>query len=143
MPALSASGPQPNLPDTGGARGQGRGWWCPVAPDPQQAEPESAPARRSPAHYLGAVRIARTYEVFPRVCPICGGQMRLIAFITEGAEVRKILEYIGVDACGGRCNLTRARPLHFLVSDLPNLALLDANVMIAQGAKAPYLASCG
>ena len=101
MPALSASGPQPNLPDTGGARGQGRGWWCPVAPDPQQAEPESAPARRSPAHYLGAVRIARTYEVFPRVCPICGGQMRLIAFITEGAEVRQILEYIGVDACAG------------------------------------------
>ena len=27
--------------------------------------------------------------------------MRLIAFITEGAEVRQILEYIGVDACAG------------------------------------------
>ncbi len=28
---------------------------------------------------------------------MCGGQMRLIAFITNGAEVRKILEHIGVD----------------------------------------------
>ena len=29
---------------------------------------------------------------------MCGGQMRLIAFITEGAQIRKILEYIGVDS---------------------------------------------
>jgi len=28
--------------------------------------------------------IARIYEVFPRVCPTYGGNMRLIAFITEG-----------------------------------------------------------
>ena len=28
---------------------------------------------------------------------MCGGQMRLIAFITEGAQIRKILEHIGVD----------------------------------------------
>ena len=42
--------------------------------------------------------IARIYEVFPLLCPMCGGQMRLIAFITEGAEVRKILNHIGVDS---------------------------------------------
>jgi len=30
--------------------------------------------------------MARIYEVFPLVCPICGGQMRLIAFITEGGR---------------------------------------------------------
>ena len=41
--------------------------------------------------------IARIYEVFPLLCPMCGGQMLLIAFITNGAEVRKILEHIGVD----------------------------------------------
>ena len=28
---------------------------------------------------------------------MCGGQMRLIAFITEGAQIRKILKHIGVD----------------------------------------------
>jgi len=42
------------------------------------------------------VLIARIYEVFPLVCPMCGGQMRLIAFITEGTETRKILKHIGV-----------------------------------------------
>jgi hypothetical protein len=30
------------------------------------------------------VLFARIYEVFPLLCPLCGGQMRLIAFITEG-----------------------------------------------------------
>ena len=29
---------------------------------------------------MWAVLIARIYEVFPLVCPKCGGQMRLIAF---------------------------------------------------------------
>ena len=43
--------------------------------------PESAPPKRSKAHYLWAVLIARIYEVFPLLCPRCGGQMRLIAFI--------------------------------------------------------------
>ena len=42
--------------------------------------------------------IDRIYEVFPLVCPMCGGQMWFIAFITEGAQIRKILEYIGVDS---------------------------------------------
>jgi hypothetical protein len=37
-------------------------------------------------------------EIFPLVCPICAGQMHLIAFITEGAEIRKILDHIGVDS---------------------------------------------
>ena len=59
-------------------------------------QPESVPPKRSPAHYLWAALIARIYEVFPLLCPVCGGQMRLIAFITEGAQIRKILEHIGV-----------------------------------------------
>ncbi len=32
------------------------------------------------------------------LCPICGGQMRLIAFITEGMQTGKILGHIGVDS---------------------------------------------
>ena len=32
---------------------------------------------KRPAHYLWAVLIARIYEVFPLLCPNCGGQMRL------------------------------------------------------------------
>ena len=48
--------------------------------------PEPAPPKRSKAHYLWAVLIARIYEVFPLLCPLCGGQMRLIAFITGGTR---------------------------------------------------------
>ena len=60
--------------------------------------PEPATPKRSKAHYLWAVLIARIYEVFPLLCPLCGGQMRLIAFITEGSQIRKILDHIGVDS---------------------------------------------
>jgi len=59
---------------------------------------EPAVPKRSPAHYLWAVLIARIYEVFPLLCPLCGGQMRLIAFITEGTQIRRILDHIGVDS---------------------------------------------
>ena len=57
--------------------------------------PEPVPTKR-PAHYLWAVLIARIYEVFPLLCPLCGGQMRLFAFVTEGRQVRRILDHIGV-----------------------------------------------
>jgi hypothetical protein len=52
-------------------------------------EPEARPKRA--AHYLWAVLIARIYEAFPLLCPMCGGQMRIIAFITHSAEIRHIL----------------------------------------------------
>ena len=55
--------------------------------------------------------IARIYEVFPLVCPICGGQMRLIAFITEGARIRQILDHIGVDSQAPRIAPARGPPL--------------------------------
>ena len=58
--------------------------------------PEPAPPKRA-AHYLWAVLIARIYEVFPLLCPLCGGQMRIIAFITHRADIRQILEHIGVE----------------------------------------------
>lgn len=69
------------------------------------------PPKRSPAHYLWAVLTARIYEVFPLLCQICGGQMRLIAFITNTAEARKILEHIGVDSQPPRITPPRGPPL--------------------------------
>jgi hypothetical protein len=51
-----------------------------------------------PAQYLWAVLITRIYEVFPLVCPMCGGQMRIIAFITHSADIRNILAHIGVES---------------------------------------------
>jgi hypothetical protein len=69
------------------------------------------PPKRSPARYLWAVLIARIYEVFPLRCPLCAGQMRLIAFITEGAQIRKILEHIGVDSQPPRIAPARGPPM--------------------------------
>ncbi len=73
--------------------------------------PEPAPPKRTKAHYLWAVLIARIYEVFPLLCPKCGGQMRLIAFITEGTQIRRILDHIGVDSEPPQISPARGPPL--------------------------------
>jgi len=62
-----------------------------------QPEPPVKPKSRPPSHYLWAALIARIYEVFPLICPMCGGQTRIIAFITFSADTHKILDHIGVD----------------------------------------------
>jgi hypothetical protein len=78
---------------------------------PQPAQPETVPPKRSPSHYLWAVLIARIYEVLPLLCPVCGGQMRLIAFITHSADIRQILEHIGVDSEPPHITPARGPPL--------------------------------
>ena len=55
--------------------------------------------------------IARIYEVFPLLCPKCGGQMRLIAFVTQGTQIRKILDHIGVDSEPPHISPARGPPL--------------------------------
>ena len=60
---------------------------------------------------LWAVLIARIYEVFALLCPMCGGQMRRIAFITEGVQIKKILEHIGVDSQAAGISPARGPPL--------------------------------
>jgi len=57
--------------------------------------------------------MARIYEVFSLLCPICGGQMRIIAFITHSADIRHILEHItgayrGRDKAAAHHTSTRA-----------------------------------
>jgi len=39
--------------------------------------------------------LARVGEEFPLECPNCGGDIRLIAFITEPGPIRKILAHFG------------------------------------------------
>jgi hypothetical protein len=50
------------------------------------------------------------YEVFPLICPMCGGQMRIIAFITFSADILKILDPIGVDTEAPRIAPARGPP---------------------------------
>ena len=39
--------------------------------------------------------LARIYEVFPLRYPLCGADMRIIAFVTEAAVVRDLLIHVG------------------------------------------------
>ncbi len=39
--------------------------------------------------------MARFYEVFPLVCPICHAEMQIIAFVTNASTIQKILGHIG------------------------------------------------
>ncbi len=73
--------------------------------------PPVKPTPCSPSHYLWAALIARIYEVFPLICPNCGGQMRIIAFITFSADIQKILEHIGVKPEAPRITPARGPPL--------------------------------
>jgi hypothetical protein len=78
-----------------------------------QTEPPAKPKPkpRPPSHHLWAALIARIYGVFPLICPMCGDQMRIIAFIAFNADIHKILEHIGVDAEAPRIAPARAPPL--------------------------------
>ena len=55
--------------------------------------------------------IARIDEVFPLLCPICGGQMRIIAFITRSADIRHIVNHIGVPSEPPHITPARGPPL--------------------------------
>ena len=76
-----------------------------------QVQCEPVPPKPSKARYLWAVLIARIYEVFPLLCPLCGGQMRIIAFITHRADIRKILDHIGVESQPPHISPARGPPL--------------------------------
>jgi DNA-directed RNA polymerase subunit RPC12/RpoP len=83
----------------------------PDVPPPSSDQEEQPNTQRSPARYLWAKLIARIYEVFPLLCLHCGGQMRLISFINDGAEIRKILDHIGVESSPPKISKARGPPL--------------------------------
>jgi len=100
--ACTAAGSASGVPGVAGVPGVGA---------VLQPEPPAKPKPRPPSHYLWAALIARIYEVFPLLCPMCGGQMRIIAFITFSADIHKILEHIGVDPEAPRIAPARGPPL--------------------------------
>ena len=66
----------------------------------QPAEAEgSAAADPTPSEVSGLRRcwaelLRRVYEVDPLICPKCGGEMRVISFITEFQVIRRILDHL-------------------------------------------------
>ena len=83
----------------------------PAQPGANQSAPGVLPPKRAPSHYLWAVLIARIYEVLPQVCPLCGGQKHLIAFITHSADIRQILDHIGAESEPPHFTPARGPPL--------------------------------
>jgi hypothetical protein len=53
------------------------------------------PRSRDTSRIAWAKLLARVGEEFPLECPACGGDIRLIAFITEPGPIRKILTHLG------------------------------------------------
>ena len=68
-------------------------------------------AHRKAARYAWALLLARIYEVLPLVCPKCGGDLRIIAFINEGPVIREILGHLGEPTSAPRLALARGPPL--------------------------------
>jgi hypothetical protein len=83
----------------------------PLQEDTRTPEEVAESQRHSPARYLWAALIARIYQVLPLLCPECGSEMRLIAFITEPAPVQRILLHIGEPAAPPPISPARSPPV--------------------------------
>ncbi len=71
----------------------------PVLPDqnPVNTEDLTGGHSKMPSStvYLWAMLIARIYEILPLVCTQCGGEMAIIAFITDADPIQRALNPIG------------------------------------------------
>ena len=56
------------------------------------------------------VLLARLSETFPLICPMCGAERRIIAFITQAVDVRTILTHSGEPATPPRISPARGPP---------------------------------
>ncbi len=63
--------------------------------------------------------LARIYECFPLLCPHCGAEMRIIAFVTESASIQRILEHIGEPITPPQIPCARAPPLETPIDQDP------------------------
>ena len=75
---------------------------CASAADPPAAgarapEPEEEPFRRR-ARLTWAALIRRVYEIDPLLCPLCGAQMKIIAFILDQVSIQSILAHVRMPA---------------------------------------------
>ena len=66
-------------------------------------------------------------EVFPLLCPTCGGEMRIIAFITDTATVRDILIPLGEPIAPPTIAPARGPPLWAALDDAASDAFPPAD----------------
>ncbi|MFQ5538750.1 MAG: transposase [Gemmatimonadota bacterium] len=75
----------------------------PPLPEDEELQPSDARSSQAPggtpsfgrsARIRWAQLLARIYEVLPLLCPSCGGEMRILAFLTDPPVVRSILVHL-------------------------------------------------
>ncbi len=66
---------------------------------------------------IWAMLLARIYEINPLACSRCGGEMRIIAFVTESEPIRRILRHIGEPDSAPEISPARGPPDLFLELD--------------------------
>ena len=52
------------------------------------------PARFRPLSWRECIK--KVWEIDPLACPKCGGEMKIISFITEAVIIRRVLEHLGL-----------------------------------------------
>ncbi len=82
-----------------------------TGPTPPVETTTDEPPHRKAARYVWALLLARIYAVLPLLCPQCGGEMRIIAFIIEAVVIREILGHLGESTSPPRLLPARGPPL--------------------------------
>ena len=75
---------------------------------------ERSPARipgSGPGQALWALLLARIYQILPLRCGLCGGEMRIIAFVTDPLPVKTILAHLGEPTTAPEPARARGPPL--------------------------------
>jgi hypothetical protein len=70
----------------------------------------AATPRTRSSRMLWAQLLARIYEVLPLLCPVCGGEMRIISFITLPSTVERILLHLDLPHRPPRVSPARGPP---------------------------------
>ena len=74
--------------------------------------PSTAKPSRTAATYRlpWADLLKKVFAVDVLACPACGGRLRVIAFIAEALVAKRILDHLGLDACGPPLSRALAPP---------------------------------
>ena len=89
----------------------------PASSPPPDPESEPASSTTSPARIRWAQLLARIYEVLPLLCPACGGEMRILAFLTDPPTVEAILLHLELPQRPPLLGPARAPPQSELLLD--------------------------
>ncbi len=95
-----------------------------VVPNKPEPDEENSPALPSPntsAKSSWAQLLKHVYDIDIKVCPSCGGEMKIVSFITDPCEVNRYLLGTGQSIEAPSLAPARASPtLHLFESECPD-----------------------